>query len=238
MKALLIIFLALPAAAQMPQQAADLAVMENDEFLYNRIQKVSSALTSFATLEDTQTFTGGNTFASTTTFLKQVTISTGLAVSGQVDFIGDLNISTVNITTEVIFSSSTPSGITGKGVLYYDDTLGVFMVKENAGAAKPIVDPPGNWTCTIRNAQSLCVVTAVNQVVTSTSTCVGNEKLLGWSGSANTYTNATCAVLMPTAEYEYFREAGAAFVDQSVYVSYILRNTAYSLVKSYANCCK
>lgn len=136
----------------------------------------------------TQTFTGANTFTNS------VTISSLTATQSL--------ISTTTIGTEAIFNAaSQPAGVSGKGVLYYDTSLNVFMVKENNGVAKPIVDPPGNWTCTIKTGTSCSPIgTTAGHITLPSVACSGNEKMMAWTinitpfeaGVTQLYSNSSC----------------------------------------------
>lgn len=111
-------------------------------------------------LSHNNVMTGFNTFTSSTSFT-EVALSSG-----------------------VFAAVSAPVGISGKGVLYFDTSAQAFMVKENNGTAKPIVDPPGNWTCTLRNGSG----TTINSTGASDSvSCSGSEKVLSGGCTVSSY---------------------------------------------------
>ena len=125
-----------------------------------------------AGLAATQTFTGANTFQGS------VTVSSFTAATATIQ---SALVSTATIGTEAIFAAaSAPAGVPGKGVLFYDTATNVFMVSENGASARPIVDPPGNWTCTIRSAVSACINIGASTVTGISVACSGNEKLFSW----------------------------------------------------------
>ncbi len=72
MRFLILLFLCLPAAAQMPENINDTAIMENEEFL---LQKINYLNTSKASLTGDNVFTGSNVFVDTATMVSTTTIA-------------------------------------------------------------------------------------------------------------------------------------------------------------------
>lgn len=103
MKALLILFLALPASAQMPEQIADTAVMENQEFLLQEIRKAESVASgAYAALSATQTFTGLNTFQN------GVTVGS-ITVQGDSNFSGATSTATFSGAVDIGWEKIAPA---------------------------------------------------------------------------------------------------------------------------------
>jgi hypothetical protein len=81
----------------------------------------------------------------------------------------------VQISTGVVFLGiPAPTSAANQGILYYDSTRNAFYVSQNGGAAVPIVDPPGNWTCTVRNGSFMGSTTGLQDI---SAACSGNEKV-------------------------------------------------------------
>lgn len=113
---------------------------------------------------------------------------TGVATfSGLIRAAGGVAVSSgsyVTVTSGTFTMDGTPLGVVmnqskvmtsaaNTGKIYFS-TSNVFMVTENGGAPRPIVDPPGMWTCTLRmgagcSASALC---------TDSVACVGLEKAI------------------------------------------------------------
>lgn len=92
----------------------------------------------------------------------------------------------VTITSGTLTMDGTPLGVAmnqskvmtseaNTGKIYFS-TSNVFMVSENGGIPKPIVDPPGNWTCTIRAGAATGNISTTG--LSSTASCVGVEKVI------------------------------------------------------------
>lgn len=99
----------------------------------------------------------------------------------------------VKFTTATVQTSAASSGV------IYFSTHGVFMVSEAGGIPKPIVDPPGNWTCTIRTGSATANIST--SMLDSTATCSGAEKALGGGcRPGGTGSNSVVTISEPTGQ--------------------------------------
>lgn len=136
----------------------------------------SSSLSNAASLIATQTFSGANTFESSTVFAsggRDIVLTTAAVGNlGALKIVGQTG--SVQISTGMVFlGMQAPTSGANQGVLFFDSTKNAFFVSENGGAAKPIVDPPGNWACTVRS--NSITATGLFDLVAS---CSGNEKVM------------------------------------------------------------
>ena len=156
-----------------------------------------------------------------------MTITAGYGVSASTISANIATLSTGTISTEVIFSTaSAPTMQSGKGIIYFS-TANVFMVRQNDGIDKPIVDPPGNWTCTIRSsAESTAISNTLNSISVS---CSGSEKVIsGGCYLSSGVPNGTTNVLQ-----------GAPSSQGWICTGVQSGTTAGTLkFKAYANCCQ
>lgn len=173
-----------------------------------------------AGLASTNTFTGGNTFGGVGKTTETFQSVSSFTATSTVTFNGVTTFNTViALSSAANFGGVNPIvGASGTGVLYFDSTLHVFMVSENGGTPKPIVDPPGNWTCTIRTGTCLTVN------CTATASCSGTEKLL----------SSSCAPDSTSPSLKYY----STFSGQTVScVEYSGVNDGGTRT-AYANCCQ
>lgn len=139
-------------------------------------------------------------------------------------------------------ATSAPAGIAGKGVLYYDNTLNVFMVKENNGAPKPIVDPPGNWTCATRIGTSACTSISGSESIqmAATATCAGNEKMFSYVWSFMPYNQYAGCATISAVDNSIPSLNGASMSGQSITIraTHSAVTSRYQMLTIYANCCQ
>ena len=113
------------------------------------------------------------TFSSTTITGNLFTVGTSTFVvnSGSATVNGQMHIS----SSVVMDARALPAvSASNQGKLVFDVADNVFKVSENGASFRPIVDPPGNWTCTIR----ISTTTGSSGDASTSVLCTGTEKAL------------------------------------------------------------
>lgn len=123
--------------------------------------EISTSATAAPVISASSTTNAGNVGIGTTAPGAKLEVSGNVKVSSSAAFAG----------------IGTVTSASGQGVLYFDSAQNVFKVSENSGVSKPIVDPPGLWTCTLRTGTAT-FATGSSSTRTATVSCSGNEKVM------------------------------------------------------------